>query len=152
MPEKRTLFMGNNKMTKEEELTRYMTLIEQHKEQMNALEMQSGYVQAAINDYNKAKMTLEQLGKVNKGDEILLPIGGSTFIYASAKDPSKVLFDIGSGFVAEKTFQDAIKKIDERIEDLQKTMEKMSTMMQQLQNEATDMSMKAQSLISMGEQ
>lgn len=139
-------------MAKEEELTRYMTLIEQYKEQMSSLEMQSSYVQSAISDYTKAKMTLENLSKSSKGDEILLPIGGSTYIHANAKDPSKVLFDIGAGLVTEKNLDDAIKKIDERIEDLQKTMEKMSTMMQQLQNEATDISMKAQGLMSMGGQ
>jgi prefoldin alpha subunit len=133
-------------MTKEEELAKYMTLIEQYKEQMNSIEMQSQYLQAAITDYSKAKITLEQLINADPGSEILLPIGGSTYLDATAKNTSKVLFDIGGGIVTEKTSEDAIKKIDQRIEDLQKTQEKLLTMMQNLQNEATEVSAKAQKL------
>ena len=135
-------------MTKDEELSKYMALIDYYKEQLNALEMQFSYVQAAIADYTKAKMTVEKLNNAEKDTEILLPIGGSTFIDAKAKDPSKVLFDIGSGIVTEKTAEDAITKIDKRIEDLQQTQEKLSSMIQQMQADATEVSNKAQQLFS----
>ena len=134
-------------MTNDEELTKYMALIEQYKEQMNSLQTQSQYLQAAIVDYNKAKMTLEQLSNSDAGTEMLLPIGGSTFIDATAKNTSKVLFDIGGGIVTEKTSEDAIKKIDKRIEDLQKTQEKLMEMIQNLQTEATEVYNKAQKLL-----
>ena len=135
-------------MTKDEELAKYSVLIEQYKEQMNSLEMQSQYLQAAIADYNKAKITLEQLSNTDTGTEILLPIGGSTYIDAATKNTSKVLFDIGGGIVTEKTSEEAIKKIDKRIEDLQKTQEKLIEMMQNLQNEATEVTAKAQKLLA----
>jgi prefoldin alpha subunit len=134
-------------MTKDEELSRYMILIENYKEQLNSLDMQYSYLQAAIADYNKAKVTLEQLSKADDGTEVLLPIGGSTFVSATAKSTSKVLFDIGGGVVTEKTSEDAIKKIDKRIESLQQTQEKLSSMAQQLQTEATQVSEKAQRLL-----
>jgi prefoldin alpha subunit len=134
-------------MTKDEELSRYMILIENYKEQLNSLDMQYSYLQAAIADYTKAKMTLEQLIKADDGTEVLLPIGGSTFVNATAKSTSKVLFDIGGGIVTEKTSEDAIKKIEKRIENLQQTQEKLSSMAQQLQAEATEISDKAQKLL-----
>ena len=135
-------------MTKDEELANYMALIEQYKEQMSSLETQSSYLQAAVSDYTKAKMTIEQLSKTSKGDELLFPIGGSTFIKATASDSSKVLFDIGAGVVTEKNPKDAITNIDKRIEDLQKTQERLLEIMQNLQNEAAGISQKAQNLIS----
>jgi prefoldin alpha subunit len=134
-------------MTNDEELAKYMALIEQYKEQMNSLQTQSQYLQAAIVDYNKAKITLEQLSNSDAGTEMLLPIGGSTFINATAKNTSKVLFDIGGGIVTEKTSEDAIKKIDKRIEDLQKNQEKLMEMIQNLQTEATEVYNKAQKLL-----
>ena len=137
-------------MTKDEELAKYLSIIEQYKEQMNSLEMQSQYLQAAIADYSKAKMTIDQLSKTDKGDEILLPIGGSSFINATTNDPSKVLFDIGAGVVTEKNSEDAIKKIDKRIEDLEKTQERLVGIMQNLQNEAAEISAKAQAILSEG--
>lgn len=135
-------------MTKDEELTKYMTIIEQYKEQMSSLETQSSYMQAAIAEYNKSKMTIEQLSKTSKGEEILLPIGGGTFIKATTIDSSQVLYDIGAGIVTEKSTDDTIKNIDKRIEELQKSLEKLAEIMQNLQNEATEISQKAQSLIS----
>ena len=134
-------------MSKDEELTKYLTLIEQYKEQINSVEMQLSYLQAIINDYIKVKITLEQIVKVEKGSEVLLPLGGSTFIEANITKTSKVLFDIGAGIVTEKTSADAINKIDKRIEDLQKTQEKLTAIMQNLQNEATETSAKAQKLL-----
>jgi prefoldin alpha subunit len=135
-------------MTKDEELAKYLALIEQYKEQMNSLEMQSSYLQAALLDYNKAKITLESLIKTEKDEEILLPIGGSTFINANLKNPSNVLFDIGAGIVAEKKAEDAINKINKKIEDLQKTQQKVLTIMQNLQNESAEVSVRAQKLLS----
>lgn len=133
-------------MNKDQELARYMAQIEQYKEQINQLEMQSSYLQAAVNDYNKARITLEQLEKSDNNSEILVPIGGSTYMNATAKDTKNVLFDIGSGVVTEKKVEDAIKKIDVRLEELQKTQDKLSSMLQQLQTEAIEISTKAQKL------
>ena len=72
-------------MTKDEELAKYMALIEQHKEQLGQLETQYSYVQAAINEYTKARMTIEQLSKVGDGSDILVPIGGSTLLMLPQK-------------------------------------------------------------------
>lgn len=135
-------------MSKDEELTKCLTLIEQYKEQINSMEMQSSYLQAIINEYNKVKLTLEQIIKIDKGSEVLLPLGGSTYIEANVNNPSKVLFDIGAGVVTEKTSIDAISKIDERIQELQKTQEKLLSIIQNLQNEATEVSAKAQQYLS----
>jgi len=91
------------------------------------------------------------LKKTEKDKEILLPIGGSTFINANVKNPSNVLFDIGAGVITEKKTEDAIKKIEEKIEELQKTQDKLSVIMQNIQNNSADVSAKAQKLLSESE-
>ena len=131
----------------QDELSKYMVALEQYKEQIGQYEYQNQYVQAAINDYNKAKITLEELvNKKEKNNELLVPIGGSTFISVKSDAVSKVLFDIGAGIVAEKKTEEAIKRIDERIENLQKTLEKINTTISQIQSEAEEVSQKAQEL------
>ena len=137
-------------MAENEDMNRYMAMIEYYKEQMQQIEMQLNYVQTAINDYNRAKITLDNFIKSEKGADVLLPIGGSTFVHAKADDTSKVLFDIGNGIVTEKKTDEAIKKIDERIEDLNKTFEKLNEMGQQIQNEANEATMNAQKLMGQG--
>ena len=113
---------------------------------MNQLETQSGYIQAAINDYNKAKITVEKLKDSKEGSDILIPIGGSSYVNANVKKPKNILFDIGEGFVIEKSSEDTIENIDKRIKFLEKNQEKLNEVMQNLQKEATEISMKAQEI------
>jgi prefoldin alpha subunit len=135
-------------MTKEEELQKYMTLIEYYKEQLKTLEFQFSLIQNTINDQNKAKITLEKLNGVKNDSELLLPIGGGAFINATLKNSTKVLYDVGDGIVIEKTIEEALKKVDMRIKELQQTEEKISTMAQQIQNETNDVQYKAEEILS----
>ena len=135
-------------MTKEEELQKYMMLIEQYKEQLSSLDAQFSYLQNAIMDQTRAKTTLENLDKTDEGVDVMIPIGGGAFIDATAKKTSKALFDIGDGVVIEKTSKDIVKKMDERIKNLQQTEVKISSMAQQLQTEVNEITEKAQNLMS----
>ena len=135
-------------MTREEELQKHMGMIEYYKEQLKSLEMQFSYLQSAILDQTKAKITLEKLSKEKNDAEVLLPIGGGAYLNAIAKDPSKVLFEVGDGVVIEKTADEAAKKLGNRINELQKTEEKISSMAQQLQMGAAESSEKVEKILS----
>jgi len=135
-------------MNKEEELQKNMAIIEYYKEQLRSLEVQFSYLQNAIADHTKAKITLEKLSKTKKETNVLLPIGGGAFIDAIAKNPALVLFEVGNGIVIEKTADEAAEKIGKRIKDLQQTEEKISSMAQQLQNGAADASVKVEKILS----
>jgi prefoldin alpha subunit len=135
-------------MAKDEEISKYLVLIEQYKEQISQLEYQTQYIQAAINDYNKAKITLDKMNKIKKGNEILVPIGGSSYLIAKTDDTSKVLFDIGAGIITEKKSEEAITKIEKNIGNLEKTQKRVIEQLQKLQNEASEISQRAQTLMS----
>jgi len=139
-------------MTKEEEITRNLTMIEYYKEQLGSIDMQAQYLQAAIADFHKAKITVEQLHNAADKSEILIPIGGGTFLNGVLTDHSKVLVDIGAGLVAEKTVDDAVKKIEERIKALQENQEKLTSMAQKLENDATELSQKTQKMMNESQQ
>ena len=137
-----------NNMVNEEELSQYLALIENYKEQLNSLQNQYSYLQAAVADYLKAKLTLEHMQKTEEGTEILIPIGGNSYINASMRNTSKILVDVGANVVMDMTIDSAIKKINDRIEKLQESQEKISTLTQKLESEATEISYKAQQLMS----
>lgn len=134
-------------MTKEEELQRYMTTIEQCKEQLSSLEDQFNILQNAIMEQTKAKTTIDNLSKLKNDMDVIMPIGGGAFINATAKKTSKVLLEVGDGIIIEKEAKEAIEKINNRIEELQKTEERISSIVQQLQTEAENATIKAQELI-----
>ena len=135
-------------MTNEDELQKNMTLIEYYKEQLKTLEYQFSLIQTTIADQSRAKITLEKLNGIKEDSELLLPIGGGAFINAKIKNSSKVLYDVGDGVVIEKSIEDTIINVDNRIKELQNTEEKISNMAQQIQNEANNVSNKVEAIMS----
>lgn len=135
-------------MTQEEEFQRYATLVEYYKEQLQSLEQQFSYLQAAVMDYNKAKITIEKIGESDEGTELLIPMGGGTFSFAKAKNTKKILTEIGAGIVVEKKPEDALKILDKRIEELEKNQETISNMSQNIQQQLQEVSTKAQRLLA----
>lgn len=135
-------------MNLNEEIQRNMVLIEYYKEQLATLEYQTQLTQAALTDYHKAKITLNQLGKNKQASDVLIPVGGGIFLNSTLQDTTKVLIDIGAGYITEKTPEDAITKLEERIKNMQENQEKLLETAQQLQNEANELSEKTQKLMN----
>jgi prefoldin alpha subunit len=135
-------------MNKEEELQRYASLIEYYKNQLQSLETQFSYLQATILDYSQAKITIEKLTEVKKATEILVPLGGGTFTYATAKNTSYILTEVGAGVVIEKTPKDAIAIIQKRIDVLEQSQKNISNMSQQIQQQIDEISIKAEQMLS----
>jgi prefoldin alpha subunit len=134
-------------MTKEEEITRNLTLIEYYKQQLESIDVQLQYLQDALGDFQRAKMTVEQVHNADENSEILIPIGGGTFVNGSLKNTSNVLIGVGAGLVVEKTIDEAIAKLDERMKKLQENQEKIVSLGQKLQAEAVELSQKTQKMM-----
>ncbi|MGC1120113.1 MAG: prefoldin subunit alpha [Candidatus Methanofastidiosia archaeon] len=62
-----------------------------------------------------SKATLEGMQSLNKGDEILVPIGASSFIRARIDDTEKVIVGVGSNVSMDKTLGDATASMQERM-------------------------------------
>ena len=134
-------------MTTEKTITQNITLIEYYKEQLNSLEIQLQISQSALTDYTKAKLTLEHLSKATKENDILIPIGGGTFIKGTLGEKEKILTDVGAGIVTEKPLKDALAKVNERIQLMQSNRDKLISLAQKIQTEAAELSQKTQELM-----
>lgn len=133
-------------MNQEEEFQRYAAMVDYYKSQLESIENQNSYLQAAIMDYQKAKLTVQKLSETQTGNEMLIPIGGGVFTYATTKKPSKVLADIGAGIVIEKNPKEALTIIDKRIKDLQENQQSLNEMSEKIQNQMKEISQKAQAI------
>jgi len=134
-------------MTKEEEITRNLTLIEYYKQQLESIDIQLQYLQSTLADYQRAKITVEQLNKVNDNSELLIPVGAGTFVNGSLKNTSNVLIGVGAGIVIEKTVDEAVIKLEERIKRIQENLEKMVSLGKKIQSDAEELSHKTQQMM-----
>lgn len=105
----------------EEELRRLSIEIRFLEETAQALQSRMNMVNAVIQDLTYANITLESLGKNELGSELLVPIGGNSYIKAKLDDPDKVIVGMGAGISVEKTSQEAKGIVKKRLEGLGKT-------------------------------
>ena len=111
------------KINKEEEELRKLSVELRFLEQTaETLQQRISMVNAAMTDLTYADMTLEDLEKEKEDAELLVPIGGSSYIKAKLANPDKVVVGLGAGVSVEKTLQEAKAIVKERLDDLQKTM------------------------------
>lgn len=105
----------------EEELQKLsveMRLLEQTAE---ALQSRMGMVNAAANDLMYAQATLDGLEREGDKSEVLVPIGGTSYVRAKLDNPEKVIVGMGAGVSIEKTREEAKEIIKKRLEDVDKT-------------------------------
>ncbi len=134
-------------MTKEEDITKNLTLIEYYKQQLESIELQLQYLQSTLMEYQRAKITVEQLNSVDDNSEILIPVGGGAFLNGSLKNASNVLIGVGAGIIVEKTVEEAMGKLDERISRIQENLDKMASLGQKIQCDAEELSRKTQKMM-----
>ncbi len=106
----------------EEELRKLgveMRFLEQTAE---SLQQRISMVNAAMTDLAYANMALESIEKEKENAELLVPIGGSSYIKVKLANSDKVIVGMGASVSIEKTLPEAKAIVKERLEELEKTM------------------------------
>ena len=88
----------------------------------DALQQRISMVNAAITDLTYANMTLDGIEKEKENAELLVPIGGSSYVKVKLADTNKVIVGMGAGVSIEKTLAEAKTTLKERLDELEKTM------------------------------
>lgn len=106
----------------EDELRRLSMEMRYLEQTAEALQQRISMVNAAIADLTYANATLDGIEKEKENAEMLVPIGGSSYVKVKLADPDKVIVGMGSGVSVEKNLADAKVTLKERLDELEKTM------------------------------
>ena len=110
-------------VSKEEEELRKLSVEMRFLEQTaESLQQRISMVNAAMTDLTYANMALESIEKEKENAELLVPIGGSSYIKVKLSSPDKVIVGMGANVSIEKTLPEAKAIVEERLEELEKTM------------------------------
>lgn len=77
-------------------------------------------IDAALSEISVASSTLKGIKTLDNDSDILIPVGGGSFVKAKLSDSNNVLHSIGSGVSTEKTVELVQADFDNRISDFQK--------------------------------
>jgi prefoldin alpha subunit len=106
----------------EEELRRLSMEMRYLEQTAEALQQRIQMVNAAITDITYANATLDGIEKEKENAEMLVPIGGSSYVKVKLADANKIIVGLGSGVSIEKSLPDAKATLKERLDELEKTM------------------------------
>ena len=107
----------------DEELRKLSVELRMLEQTAETLQSRLSVINAVATDLTYANMALENLDKEKENAELLVPIGGSSYIKARLDNPDKIVVGLGAGVSAEKTRQEAKEIVKKRLEDLRKNQQ-----------------------------
>ena len=105
----------------EEEARKLSMQLRYFEQTAETLQQRLSMVNAALSDLSYANITLEGIEKEKENAEMLVPIGGGSYINVKLANSEKIIVGMGAGVSIEKTLPEAKSIVKERIEELQKT-------------------------------
>jgi prefoldin alpha subunit len=117
-PEKSKLASSND-----DELRKLSVELRMLEQTAETLQSRLSMINAVATDLTYANMALENLDKEKENAELLVPIGGTSYIRAKLDNPDKIIVGLGAGVSAEKTRQEAKEIVKKRLEDLRKNQQ-----------------------------
>lgn len=105
----------------QEELRRMSVELRILEQTAEAIQSRVNMVNTVIADLTYASITLEGLEKEKAGSELLVPVGGTSYVKARLESPDKVIVGMGAGVSVEKPLPEAKEIVKKRLEDLGKT-------------------------------
>jgi len=108
-------------------------LFQQYQNQLELISQQVSLLDNLILEYERAKETLQEIGNAEKDKEILIPVGGDTFVFGSLKDKTTVITGIGGNICMEKKIITAVPTLQKKIDDFRKEEERLVNLAQDIQ-------------------
>ena len=113
--------MAVSKRKEEEELRKLSVEMRYLEQTAETLQQRLSMLNAAMTDLTYASMTLDGVEKEKESAELLVPIGGSSYVKAKLTNSDKVIIGMGAGVSIEKTVSEAKAILKERLDELGKS-------------------------------
>lgn len=112
----------SNLSKEEEELSKLSIELRLLEQTAETLQQRISMLNAAMTDLTYASTALENMEKEKENAELLIPIGGSSYIKAKLANTDNVIVGMGAGISIEKTLPEAKTIVKERLEEMAKNM------------------------------
>lgn len=109
----------------EDEIRQALATLDLYRAQAETLAEQQQIVQLSLEEYSRAKETLSKWKDAPVGSEILVPVGGNSFVFAKVGSSDKALVGVGSGLTVERPVEEALKTMEARLTEMTDGMKKI---------------------------
>ncbi|MDR0888071.1 MAG: prefoldin subunit alpha [Candidatus Methanoplasma sp.] len=91
------------------ELRQALAVLDTYNAQLEALTRQVQMLQMSLEETTKAREAFKALADAKEGDEILVPVGASSYIPVKISGKKSAIIGVGSKIAVEKDLDDAIE-------------------------------------------
>jgi prefoldin alpha subunit len=130
----------------EEQVRDDLMRLDLYRNQLSQMLQQHQMISASRADHQRARETLDGLDRTGSDPELLLPVGGDTFLRGSPRDSDHVLVGIGSGIVVEMDRPKASQVLAERLVRLDQASQDLETQMRSLEERISVLSSRLEAL------
>ncbi|MDX1535115.1 MAG: prefoldin subunit alpha [Thermoplasmata archaeon] len=125
-------------MAEEVGLQQAVTALETTRAHLEALTRQEEALRFSLQEYARARDTMAVYKDAPVGTEILVPIGGNSFLFAQIADVDRCIVGLGAEVALDDSIESAIDRLDNRIRQLTTVQEDLLRRMAALEGQAND--------------
>ncbi|MCL2643395.1 MAG: prefoldin subunit alpha [Candidatus Bathyarchaeota archaeon] len=144
--------MAANSISSQEELRKLGVEMRYLEQTAEALQQRISMLNAALADLTYANTTLDGIEQEKENAEMLVPIGGSSYVQVKLTNPDKIIVGLGAGVSIEKSLTDAKTTLQERLDELTKTLKSAQTQFNQVAERINSNQRRIDSLLANAQQ
>jgi len=129
-----------------DDLNKMVVQVKFLEEQIERLQSQLQLIETSIFNLESTNATIENIKTVKEGEDILIPIGNTSFLKGKVTDTKGLIINLGADIFADVTIEKAKENIDSRIDDLRKAQQSVGSRLQQFINQMNELRPKLQEL------
>ncbi|MCJ7425241.1 prefoldin subunit alpha [Candidatus Bathyarchaeota archaeon] len=122
----------------EEELRRLSVELRYLEQTAEAIQSRLNMINAVATDLTYANMALDGLENEKENTELLVPVGGNSYVKAKLENPDKLIVGVGAGVSVEKTLAESRDIIKKRLDDLGKAKLSLQQQFSQVVDKANE--------------
>ena len=122
------------------ELRQAIAAMESYKERVEALSRQVQVLRVSLEEVTMSSDALKAFKNAKEGDDIMVPVGASSFITVKVTSNRNVVVGIGSNISVEKDIDDAIGYMDANNAEIAEALKKSAEALNEAQQALTTIS------------
>ena len=116
------------------ELRQAIALVDAYRERVEAMSRQVQVLRVSFDEVSLALESVKAFKDAKEGDEILVPVGASTFIPVQVTGNRKVIVGIGSNISIEKDATESVEYMDANGTEINEALKKSVEALNEAQN------------------
>jgi len=128
-------------MVDDNELRQAMMVLETYEAQLETLDRQIRLLQVSLEDTMRARDAFKALADAKEGDEILIPVGASSFIHAKVTEKRSAIIGIGNRIHAEKSLEESAEFMAKSVDEISAALKESVATFEEIQKMTSNLSM-----------